>query len=185
MSASVWLYALGAASIVAGWWVWSRFRAKDYAREKMYSIRSPFPLIGAPDLVRQVDGGELEIHDLKTRSRAVWHESDKIQLSLYKLLVERATGRSVSGKGYIRARVAGQPDRLLAIVLYSELEMVALYDRYIALLDGREAARFAKSAALCGLCGFYKTRCFPPDKPSGKSAAKEKGPAGAGPKSKR
>lgn len=167
----IWIAA--AACAAGAWWIWDRFRAKDFSREKVYSINRPFPLSGIPDLVRQQDGGELAIHDLKTRARAVWFESDKIQLSLYKLLVERATGRQVSSTGYIRARLPGRQDKLLPVPLYDEKALVALYDRYIDLLEGRRLPSHAKSKALCELCGFHQKMCFPPQL---------KEPAGAGSK---
>lgn len=156
--------AAAALCLAFAWWAASRFRARDFSREKPYSIHAPFPLSGVPDLVRQESGGELTIHDLKTRSRALWFESDRIQLSLYRLLVSRATGRKVKEVGYIRVRSPGKADQLLEVPLYGEEQLVALYDRYIALLDGRESARWAKSPALCGLCGFNQKQCFPPQK---------------------
>lgn len=152
------------AVCVAAWWIWERLRERDFARERPYSINAPFPLSGIPDLIRQESGGELSIHDLKTRARAVWFESDKIQLSLYRMLVARATGRRVRAVGYIRARTPDGPDRLLEVPLYDEAQMVALYDRYMALLDGRETAKFSRSSALCALCGFHQKQCFPPAK---------------------
>lgn len=158
-----WMYLLGLGLLGASYWFWNRFRAKDFCREKLYNISFPFPLTGAPDLVRQEDGGLLTIHDLKNRAKAVWFESDRIQLSLYKLLIERATGRKVSEKGYIRVRTNGKADQLLSVPLYTEKQMIALYDRYMSFQAGQEQPRFCKSMALCKLCGFYKSKCFPPE----------------------
>lgn len=170
-----WLAGAVVAAALA-WWLASRFRERDFSRETPYAINAPFPLSGIPDLVRQERWGELVIHDLKTRARAVWFESDKIQLSLYRLLVERATGRRVRPVGYIRVRAPGKADQELAVPLYGEAELIALYDRYIALLSGQEQARWAKSSALCSLCGFNQKQCFPPKREpakagSGKGAA--------------
>lgn len=161
---SLWMLAGGGAMAllaIIGYIAWDRRRPKVFSREKTYSIRKPFALIGAPDLVLQKKGGLLEIQDLKTRTSARVFESDKIQLSLYRLLVERATGRKVSDEGFIRIRGAGG-ERMMAVRLMGTEELERLHQRYWDVLEGNCPARHAPAKKLCESCGFHQKQCFPP-----------------------
>ena len=158
-----WQWAIGGILAVMGAsliWYWDRTREKVWCREKTFSIRKPFPLIGAPDLVWQEKGGVLTIHDLKTRKKPVVHLSDKIQISLYKLLVEKATGRAVRNYGVVRIRNESG-DRQIRIPLLEEEELLKLYERYWDLADGKEQASCAPNPRFCDSCGFKGNKCFP------------------------
>lgn len=162
----------GAAVVWIAYWLWDRKREKVFCREKTFSIRKPFPLIGTPDLVMQEKGGQLSVHDLKTRNRPALYESDKIQLSLYRLLLERATGRRVSEFGVIRVR-GPQGEKMLRVKLLPAADLEALYLRYMDLAEGSGGcAKYANNRKLCEFCGFKGKECFPPNPPERKTKAR-------------
>lgn len=129
-------------------------------REKPFSIRFPFPLRGTPDLVRREADGTLTIHDLKIRPTPRAFPSDVLQLSLYRLLVARATGRKVNPVGYVRSRSGGpETEKLIPVALLEEDELVRIRHRYDAIESGRAVPSLCPSAAYCRQCGFKGNRC--------------------------
>lgn len=139
----------------------ARHRKKVLWTERSFEISSPFPLRGTPDLVMQEEDGSLVIHDLKTRASGRVMRSDVIQLSLYRMLVARATGRRVSMTGVVRFGPGGATQK--AVGLLGDDELVAIHGRYFGILSGNVDPLFAEHRGLCQKCQYHCKECFPTD----------------------
>lgn len=140
-------------------------RAKLFVSEKDYSIRRPFPLVGRPDQVYRV-GRRLIVTDTKRRGVARVFQGDRIQLSLYRLLLERSVNpwwrrwilpytvehqswlRCMTPEGVTYVRVDTIPDS----------ELIELYERYRAVQCRETPPRPTTSTALCRGCN-YRDEC--------------------------
>ncbi|AJQ27563.1 hypothetical protein JBW_02217 [Pelosinus fermentans JBW45] len=71
----------------------------------MLKINNPIPLCGKPDVVWKTRDGTLIVGDYKSRENQQVYESEVIQLSVYKLLVERTQKRSVADYGFIHFKI--------------------------------------------------------------------------------
>jgi len=142
-------------------------RAKLVMSEQDILADVPIPLAGRPDEVYRQSSGHLVPVETKTRNRAKVHREDLIQLSVYRVLLQRAKhnglpgrpGRPVAGYGFVRI-VTPSGVRWRRVVLMSEAEVVQLYERRIALESGRVCPTVAKHPALCQRCA-YRDTCGP------------------------
>ena len=139
--------------------LWLRLGARVHSRENMFEISLPFPLIGRPDLIMQEWGGTLVIHDLKTRKSARIYESDQLQLSLYALLVRRATGRQVAKYGYIRLWVGGKVTLSKVVLTRNDKMLESLYSDFVSKALDPGSAQLSAPAYLCRHCGFNGRQC--------------------------
>lgn len=133
----------------------------DFAREREFRMRLPFPATGIPDLVieRRISlfSSFLIVVDLKTRMRQMVFESDVIQLSLYKLLLEKATGRKVAENGWVLVK-NGAGEQYHQVKLYGEQKLIEIYQRRQAILAGQITPQPTKSRGLCHQCA-YREEC--------------------------
>lgn len=150
--------ALGAAAWCLYLWR-LRHTSRPLWREKRFAVSAPFPFFGIPDLVWQEKDGSLTIHDLKTRGSHRVFKSDILQLSLYKLLVERATGRRVNPWGIVRVRTGDGREKLMRVALMPENELTAVYADYWNKVDGNAVANKCGTPAYCEKCGFRGREC--------------------------
>lgn len=140
---------------------WIRFsRPGPLWREVPFSIERPFPLRGTPDLVWREADRSLTIHDLKIRRTPRAYPSDVLQLSLYRLLVAKATGKKVNPVGFVRSRSGGpETEVLIPVQLLEEDELVRIRTRYDELETGRAAPKLCPNKAYCAQCGFKGRGC--------------------------
>lgn len=79
-----------------------------FLNESPIAITSPLKLHGKVDQVFKTSSGKLIPVDTKQRSKSRWYESDKLQLSVYAMIL-RHLGHDVSWTGYIRIPNDGNP----------------------------------------------------------------------------
>jgi len=139
--------------------LWSRFCPRIFSREQLYTTDKPFPLMGRPDLIMQEWGGWLVIHDLKSRKTSKVYPSDKLQLSLYAVLVAASTKRKVAAYGFIRTNVNGQEQKIRVNLELDYFKLTDLYDRFVSRVNFPESAKITNSAYLCKSCGFKNNGC--------------------------
>lgn len=158
---------LAGSVALAIWWRWGK---RVFAVERLIVLHHPIALSGAPDLVLQRWGGELVVHDLKNREQDKVFESDAVQLSLYRFLLEKSTGRRVSDVGWIRVRRKGRAEDVeLPVQLWGDDRVIDLWQRYQRMRAGAET-KTTQHAGLCQRCSFFKKQC--PGTPRAKSQQK-------------
>lgn len=74
-------------------------------------------LIGRPDLVTVDVTGMLHVFEYKTRKNETVYLADKIQLALYKFILERTRGMRVSNVGHIVFLRNGQREKVVPVAL--------------------------------------------------------------------
>lgn len=129
-----------------------------WASEKAMHCRHPMHLLGRIDQVYRWNDGTLVITDTKRRGRRMVYESDRLQLSLYRILIEHRPwawlSRSpVADYGYIRLVM---PDGAYyhKVNLLSREKTMAIYQRYIDVLGGHVEPSCAKNKGLCQRCAY-------------------------------
>jgi hypothetical protein len=78
-----------------------------FLSEEVLKIEVPVYLTGVPDQVWLLGNGKLVITDTKTHSKTT--DDDIEQISMYRILVEQATGREVADYGFVRLAPKGKP----------------------------------------------------------------------------
>lgn len=149
---------VGTTLALIGLWFWRRRRLRRRLRpfwlEKTLRLQEPIALVGRPDVV-WIDGtGRLVVGDYKDRQGPLVHESERIQLSAYRLLLRHMQKRAVADHGWIHFA----DGRRSKVALFSERRVVKLYQRYQALLDGRVKPRCCSNDAYCAYCD-YRDEC--------------------------
>lgn len=144
-------------------WIHHRFCKRIFLREKKIVWKTNgWVLVGAPDLVQQHWGGRLEVCDLKTRSTFRAYPSDRLQLSLYALLIKKVYGRKVLNVGKIRVHhKVTQEERWIDVFLMSESEVLDKVYKYHQVMAGNVIPMECESENFCKQCSFYQKKCFP------------------------
>lgn len=133
--------------------------------EQPLGIDHPLPLCGTPDEVYFNRDHRLVAVETKTRDYARVYLSDRIQLSVYAVLLRYARhrmlplgpGRAVAGYGYVRI-VTPHGVKWRAVELLTLAQVRGLVRRQLSLEQGREAPRGARHAGLCRSC-VYRLIC--------------------------
>lgn len=129
----------------------------------------PAPLAGRPDEVYLGPRGELIPVETKTRGRGVVYLSDRIQLSVYAVLLRHAKHRRLPGKpgrqgrpvasyGYVRLVITQQYTQWKRVELLSESDVVRLAERRRALEQGKVRPHPANNPTSCRRCS-YRAGC--------------------------
>jgi CRISPR/Cas system-associated exonuclease Cas4 (RecB family) len=116
--------------------------------ERFLKITDPVPLCGKPDVVWETREGTLIIGDYKSRDNQQVYESEVIQLSVYKLLVEKTQNRPVADYGFIHFKNRN----MKKVYLMKETEIIALYHRYWDVVDKEIKAYTANNENYCRYC---------------------------------
>ena len=127
-------------------------RLYPYQLETQLIIDQPVPLVGRPDVVWITGRGDLVVGDYKSRQGVQVHPSEVIQLSVYKLLLEKTQKKPVKQYGYIH--LSG--GRRLKVKLWSEKKVVDLYRRYQELLTGKVTPCRREKDAYCRYCSHQQ-----------------------------
>ena len=145
-----------AVVIILYWWLRLRRKPKlsPYMLEQFLKINDPIPLCGKPDVVWETRDGTLIVGDYKSRENQQVYESEVIQLSVYKLLVERTQKRPVADYGFIHFKNRN----MKKVSLMKEKEIIALYHRYWNVIGGEVVACAANSKNYCRYCS-HKHEC--------------------------
>jgi hypothetical protein len=139
------------------WWVRSRRTSKlsPYMLEHFLKITDPVPLCGKPDVVWETYDGTLIVGDYKSRKNQQVYQSEVIQLSVYKLLVEKTQNRPVADYGFIHF----QNRRMVKVFLMKEKEIIALHRRYWKVKDGRIKPCMTDAKNYCRYCSHNDKCC--------------------------
>ena len=109
--------------------------------EEPISTNSPRKMHGIPDQVYLSKINTQIIVDSKTRNKLVVYDSDIVQMSVYKLILE-SNGHHVSSYGYFRIVTPGET-RYFKKSLLNSKQVIFKYDRTKAILSGNTIAEKA------------------------------------------
>ncbi|MQA40577.1 PD-(D/E)XK nuclease family protein [Rugamonas aquatica] len=126
--------------------------------EKLFETMTPFHLVARVDRVYRI-GNMHYLLELKTRVRHSIYPNDIIELSAQRLAITASTDLQVSGTGYVATQVDGER-RFHRVNLLSGDQLVALYQRRRAILDGTIEPACNDGYALCAKCS-YRAECEP------------------------
>ena len=138
---------------------WRRYKKNSkltpYMLEHFLKITVPVPLCGTPDVIWITHRGKLVVGDYKSRDHVQQvFDSEIIQLSVYKLLLEKTQSRPVANYGFIHFKRG----RKAKVKLMSERKVVALYDRYWQIIDGKSRPHKTEHERYCKYCA-HDERC--------------------------
>jgi len=125
-----------------------------YGSEQNISCEKPVPLIGTYDQLYQRPDRRLIVTDTKTRGKPHVYDSDVIQLSAYKVILENSkefSKRQVDNHGYMRL-VCNGVTHYKKVDLMTEEDIVALYERREALYAGTTVPNKANTPGKCSNC---------------------------------
>lgn len=118
-----------------------------FLNEAVISCKKPIPLHGKCDQVFKVKKRKLVIVDTKTRKARRVYQSDIVQMSAYKLMLEEKYGKryEVSGHGYVRVCQVDEDrnEERIAYIrteLLTKKEMVTLYKKHQEIANGQRKA---------------------------------------------
>ncbi len=139
-------------AVVCGW-LGSNSKTKltPYMLEHFLRISQPVPLCGKPDVVWLNRKGTLIVGDYKSRSHHKVYDSDIIQLSVYRLLLEKSQQRPVADYGYIHFKGTTSKVELL-----NETAIIALYHRYWQVIEGQGEPGKAAAKNFCKHCSHQR-----------------------------
>lgn len=125
-----------------------------YGSEVYVSCVKPVPLGGVYDQLYQTISNNLILADTKTRNKPYVYESDVIQLSAYRVILENSVefnNRRIANYGYMRLVCKGVT-HYKKVDLMTEEDVVALYDRREALYAGSIDPDKASTPGKCTKC---------------------------------
>jgi CRISPR/Cas system-associated exonuclease Cas4 (RecB family) len=125
-----------------------------FMAEQNISCQRPIALHCRPDQVFKGAGGMLYVVDIKSHARA--YPADILQISVAAFILS-TMGHKVSSKGYVRS-VHNGIESYLPVNLYSQDEIIRLYQKYHALINGSISPSGAQHPALCKTCS-YRSEC--------------------------
>ncbi len=132
----------GLALLVYWWrtagWLPAELREGDLVHvERTLKAEMPFPVVGRPDRVYRLPGGEHTPLEYKTRDVARLYESDRAQISLQAWLL-RKNGHPTAPHGWVVVRRRKDGARYpLKVDLGDDAYCERLVRRYVALRAGR------------------------------------------------
>lgn len=125
--------------------------AKLVASEKYFSTARPRKMHGTLDqLYRLMKSDEHVLLDSKTRVRWVVYKKDIVQLSVYRLILQR-NGFKVADYAYSRI-VTPHGVKYMASKLLSEQETIAEYDNAKLVVTGQKEPKVAENKRMCKGC---------------------------------
>jgi CRISPR/Cas system-associated exonuclease Cas4 (RecB family) len=140
---------------VAMIYTWCSSKRKDklrpYMLEHFFKITQPVPLCGKPDVVWLNRQGTLIVGDYKSRLKPKVYDSDIIQLSVYRLLLEKSQQKPVANYGYIHFQ-----GNSIKVKLLNEQEVIALYHRYWQIVTGQVKSEITTCKNFCKHCSHQK-----------------------------
>lgn len=131
--------------------------------EQVFRISRPVRLVAKLDRAYRLQCGSLVLVELKTRWNDRPFETDIIQLSAQKLVIEMQTGQTVEPYAFVSILTPTGRHALRhhRVALLGADEVVELHRRREAILAGRTAPRYARSCKVCSQCAF-RSRCDRP-----------------------
>lgn len=145
------LLTLGIALLTAFYFLLRNYRKAKlsiYLTDHYMKINEPIPICGTPDVIWIDQAGVLIVGDYKSRQSCKVQQSDIIQLSVYRVLLEHTQRRSVSNEGFVHFKNG----RWIRVKLLDERAIIALYQKYQNILDGKGNARCTHNSNYCQYC---------------------------------
>lgn len=144
------LLVYSALIILTYLWIkkWRKEKLKIYLVEHYMKIDNPIPLCGTPDVVWINKQETLIAADYKNRFKV--YDSDIIQLSVYRLLLERTQRKKVARYGFIHLKNG----KRVKVDLLSNDEVIKLYQRYQGITGGTMRTRYSNSTGYCQYCRY-------------------------------
>ena len=133
-------------------WLKSRRPPKlaTYLTDHYMRINEPIPICGTPDVIWIDKNGVLIVGDYKSRASGQVQESDIIQLSVYKVLLEHTQRRPVSNKGYVHFKNGHR----VRVKLLDEKTIITLYNKYQKIIRGKAKAQCTNRRGYCQYCSY-------------------------------
>jgi len=129
--------------------------------EREFTTESPVPLGARIDRAYALPDGTLVLIEFKRRERPRVYQADVVQLSVQRVVLERATGARVAAHAYV-GLVSAQSERIQArrVGLESELRVAARYRRAAEVFAQSSPPVRTPDLGLCRRCAFV-VRCRP------------------------
>jgi hypothetical protein len=125
--------------------------------EREFTTESPVPLGARIDRAYALPDGTLVLIEFKRRERPRVYQADVVQLSVQRVVLERATGARVAAHAYVGFVSAGADKiRPRRVELEPELQVAARYDRAVVVLTRSSSARRTADLDLCRSCGLFR-----------------------------
>tara|TARA_R110001606_G_C15404703_1_gene654220 strand:+ start:13242 stop:13787 length:546 start_codon:yes stop_codon:yes gene_type:complete len=124
--------------------------AKLVASEKYFSVAHPRKMHGTLDQLYRLTNKHHALVDSKTRSRHTVYKKDIVQLSVYKVILER-NGFKMADYAYFRV-VTPKGIKYIKELLLTEEETVAEYDNAKNVLTGKKEPLTAENKRMCKGC---------------------------------
>ena len=133
-------------------------KARLLFAERLFAAAGRAAISARVDRAYRVESGAIVLLELKTRDidRPYW--SDVIELSAQRAAVELQTGATVADHAYVAVqRPGGVAPSVHRVQLMPISEVAALAERREAILSGRLAPSYARSAGVCRRCAFARS----------------------------
>jgi len=132
-----------------------------YSEPPAMRIQRPLPVVAKVDRAYRHPNGELSVLEFKTRRRHVVYDSDVIELSQQRLVLERSGRGNVRPVGFVVTELRGSNERKSHRVKLLTADAAAdIASRYVGIVAGTIAPRKTDNERLCGQCAFVK-ECRP------------------------
>lgn len=129
--------------------------ATIWMKEKGFEISGDIPLIGKMDEAFLLPSGMIVLSDTKSRKRKVVYESDILQVSGYKVLVEDATGKSVADYGFVRL-LTPEGNAYFRVKLLSRVEVSSARQLHEDLVSGLYEGEKCGKQYICNTCAYQR-----------------------------
>jgi CRISPR/Cas system-associated exonuclease Cas4 (RecB family) len=132
--------------------------ARLWASEKEFRCNRPIRLRGRVDQVYRTRERILVPVETKRRQRQVVYESDRLQLSQYRLLLLHRFAAifmptAVAGYGYVRL-VTPEGLHYERVELMTTEEVARVYDRYLDIMSGKTKPHYCDAIRFCDSCAY-------------------------------
>lgn len=124
--------------------------AKLVASEKYFSTPYPRKMHGTVDQLYRLIDKRHALVDSKTRDRHIVYKKDIVQLSVYKVILER-NGLKMADYAYFRV-VTSKGVKYIKQSLLTEEETIAEYDNTKKVLTGKKEPLTAENKRMCKGC---------------------------------
>lgn len=159
---------------VVGWLVWSLWLSDEkpnvqtelperlksaaiWGKEKPLRLDDPVGLSAQLDEAFLTNDGVVVLSETKSRARPVIYNSDILQLSAYKMIIERQERKAVDRMGYVRL-LTGEGNMYKPVRLLDEAEVIAAVRLHEDLSSGAYKGSKCGKAGVCRSCA-YKKEC--------------------------
>ena len=174
----MWIPIIGIAAallyVVAVWVIWRAgpnhedwmpFELKGarllYAEPRPLYIYWPERMVAKPDRAYEMENAAIRLVEFKTRKMHAVFDSDVIELSAQRLVLNQHHQQRVENVGYVVTQNAGGDRRTHRVRLFNERDTLKLVRRYRQLVGAIIDGTMANQKNKCTVCA-YSRECRPP-----------------------